>query len=288
MMRATRIALLFFFALRCSALRIQNLLPDIAPGFKMNANVKVKDPRVSPPASTAGVLGFYFPGKATAVDKLSGVPYLGNFWRMSPPFMFAPPKRDALPFTNAEAAFHACKFWKSGQHTGFSMIEGGAAFRLKRSLGGKEDFRFDTFGSSWQAMRAILDIKFAAGSDLAKMLVATEDTFLVEHDEKVRSASVWGSNKDGSGTNWLGAMLMLYRDVLKNQGKTSKTSISRRSWSSFINVTLNDRKGPKHKAWTDMVKTATKALNDATDAMKRSKGSGRKGRKPRTNRYRPT
>lgn len=315
----------------------------------MNDSVKVKDPRSKASIATVGVLGFYFPGHATAVDNLSGVPYLGNFWKVSP-FMFAPPKRkDPLLFTNAEAAFHACKFWKAGKHKSFSLVDGGASYRLKRKLRGKEDFRYDGFGSSWRAMRAVLELKFAPGSDLAKLLVSTGDTFLVEHDETVRGASVWGSNKDGSGRNWLGAMLMLYRDMLKEQAtvierylpkmKGSKVKLlkpaghnawrvvcrpglvyrvsksyddrdpsgrstaqgdvvhgfdegdwvrvriedgvtsSRQSWSSFIEATLDDKEGPKHHAWRDMVKGATRALNDATDREK--EGRKRPGRRRR-------
>merc|ERR1712048_1258225 len=141
-----------------------------------------------------------------------------------------------------------CKFWKAGLHANFSLIDGGASFRLKKKLVGKEDFKFDTFGSSWQAMRAILKLKFPPGSDLAKMLVSTGDTFLVEHDDKVRKASVWGSNKDGSGTNWLGAMLMLYRDLLKRHDESTRSSQSR---SSFIEASLEDKKLPKHKKRQD-------------------------------------
>lgn len=321
----------------------------------MNDSVKAKDARSKAFIATVGVLGFYFPGHATAVDNLSGVPYLGNFWKVSP-FMFAPPKRkDALLFTNAEAAFHACKFWKAGKQKKFSLIDGGASYRLKRKLRGKEDYRYDGFGSSWRAMRAVLELKFAPGSDLAKLLISTGDTFLVEHDETVRDASVWGSNKDGSGRNWLGAMLMLYRDMLKKQAtvierylpktkgfpsvrllrpeghnawrvickhgllyRLSKSyddrdpsgrsttqgevvrgfdegdwvrvriedgaTSSRQSWSSFIEATLDDKEGPKHKAWRNMVKVATRALNDATDTkrMQRKAETGKQhGRRRR-------
>lgn len=63
-------------------------------------------------------------------------------------------------------------------------------------------------------MREGLRLKFAEGSLLAEMLLATEGVSLVEGNHW--GDKFWGvDNKTGQGKNWLGKLLMERRDELK-------------------------------------------------------------------------
>ncbi|KAJ1636629.1 hypothetical protein T492DRAFT_901622 [Pavlovales sp. CCMP2436] len=83
----------------------------------------------------------------------------------------------------------ACKFWSRASD--FAALSGNAAFRLKKQLR-DPDFTYGGFGrgngANWRSMQAVLAAKLAPGSELAF---------------------------DGTGTNWLGAQLMLLRERLE-------------------------------------------------------------------------
>ena len=128
------------------------------------------------------LVGFYYPGRDTVVDRLCGARFLGNFWSCE--LCFSPPGHEARPFQNAEAAFQACKFWSRAHE--FSSLSGEEAFRKKKQLGAP-DFTYGGFGSNWRAMRAVLETKFSAGSELAGLLLGTGAAFLLEHNEVPRS-----------------------------------------------------------------------------------------------------
>merc|ERR1712187_478409 len=105
------------------------------------------------------------------------------------------------------------------------------------------------------------------------------------HDESTRSSKSWSSFIEASLED---------KKLPKHKKRQDEPTRSIQSWSSFIEATLEDKKGPKHKAWTDMVKVATAALNDATDAMGRVQrrvevvghldGKERRRRRPRRGR----
>ena len=135
------------------------------------------DPR-SPDRHRCDLVGFYYPGRDTVVDRLCGARFLGNFWSCE--LCFSPPGHEARPFQNAEAAFQACKFWSRAHE--FSSLSGEEAFRKKKQLGAP-DFTYGGFGSNWRAMRAVLETKFSGGSELAGLLLGTGAAFLLEHNE---------------------------------------------------------------------------------------------------------
>ena len=135
------------------------------------------DPRS--PGHRCDLVGFYYPGRDTLVDSLCGAGFLGNFWSCE--LCFSPPGHEARPFQNSEAAFQACKFWSRAHE--FSSLSGHEAFRKKKQLGEAKDFTYGGFGSNWRAMRAVLETKFSAGSELAGLLLGTGAAFLLEHNE---------------------------------------------------------------------------------------------------------
>ena len=138
------------------------------------------DPRS--PGRHCDLIGFYYPGRDTAVDRVCGARFLGNFWSCE--LRFAPPGHEARPFQNAEAAFQSCKFWSRAD--AFSALSGEEAFRKKKLLGAP-DFTYGGFRSNWLAMRAVLETKFNEGSEVAGWLLGTGEAFLLEHNEVCNS-----------------------------------------------------------------------------------------------------
>lgn len=139
-----------------------------------------------------------------------------------------------MTFENAEASFQALKF-KDNAHE-FEKLDGAAAFKLKRSLAGREDWTYGGFGNNWLGMWHVLHKKFEPGSDLALKLLKTGDAFLLEHNEKHGRDKVWSDNLDGSGQNWLGLQLMLIRDELQER-------VGPGSWTAWLRARLNLKDG---------------------------------------------
>ena len=139
----------------------------------------MNDPRA--PGRSCDLIGFYYPGRCTMVDTVCDAGFLGNFWTCE--LRFSPPGHADRRFTNAEAAFQACKFWSRAD--AFSSLSGEEAFRKKKLLGAP-DFTYGGFRSNWLAMREVLRNKFREGSQLASQLLGTGEAFLLEHNE-VRS-----------------------------------------------------------------------------------------------------
>ena len=136
----------------------------------------MKDPRA--PGRSCNLIGFYYPGRDTVIDRVCDARFLGNFW--SSRLCFSPPGHAAQRFKNAEAAFQACKFWSHAD--AFSALSGEEAFRKKKQLGAP-DFTYGGFLSNWLAMRAVLEMKFSQGSEVAALLLNTGEAFLLEHNE---------------------------------------------------------------------------------------------------------
>ncbi|KAJ1615928.1 hypothetical protein T492DRAFT_1152584 [Pavlovales sp. CCMP2436] len=182
---------------------------------------------------TFEVIGFYNPGRDTKWDAACGSGFLGNFYET--PFAFFPPVGQLIEFRNAEAAFQACKCWSRASD--FAALSGNAAYRLKKQLR-NPDFTYGGFGrgngANWRAMQAVLAAKFAPGSELACALLATKSSFLLEHNETAGRDSIWSDNFDGTGTNWLGAQLMLLRERLEVDSVAEPGS-----WTGFIAASLN-------------------------------------------------
>ena len=241
-------------------------------------HVHMADPRGGSDRGV-GVVAFYFPGRETPWDALWQSGFMGNFYEGAP-FIFSP---DGFPgdrplFTNAEAAFQACKFWPA-HFTEFAALDGEGAFQLKTRLArsGHADFYGDVTyggcGGNWHAMRAVLRAKFAAGSQMAAALLATGDAFLLEHNERVGRDHVWSDNKTGDGKNWLGALLMLRRAELTLAGRktavgtgTASVQVCHCDWTVLLDqVFAADGRfvrGGKQKVWQRaVVDAATSVLS---------------------------
>lgn len=121
---------------------------------------------------------------------------------------------DGMTFTSVEAAFQAAKEVDKTKRLKFcGQIAPGAAKRLGRMVKLREDWE----EIKDQVMLDCLRDKFAAGTKLAELLLATGNEELVEgnlwHDNE------WGDCKcyrceDIRGKNKLGKLLMQVRDEL--------------------------------------------------------------------------
>lgn len=186
-------------------------------------------------------------------DATYGHSILGNFYDLGKDGLSveAPcDKNRAKKFKNAEAAFHALKYWALAG--GFTRLSGLAATQKHRRLAEHADLTYAGFGSAWQAMLAVLVAKFGPESSASAALLETGDAFLLAHDPTAGHDSVWSDGCDGNGTNLLGMLLMLLRDRLSRC----------HTWSRFLCSVYDVEKGvPLHKAaqddWQKLVRAAT-------------------------------
>jgi len=213
------------------------------------------DPRIPPGGGgrQVKVCGFYNPGRPSAVDVLCKAGFLGNFATApaSSPLVIT---RAGLSgsFTNAESAFQALKFWNRKHLVEFEQADGDKAFALKRTYSAETDRTYAGFGSNWNAMYAVLQVKFSI-PDFRRQLVATGNAFLLEHNQVQGRDAIWSNDNNGTGTNWLGLQLMLLRDELTGKD----------DWTTWINSTIDLRTGaprPNSTAWQDAVRSATNAI----------------------------
>lgn len=78
----------------------------------------------------------------------------------------------------------------------------------------KYPLREDWEDIKYEIMKEAVRAKFTQHSDLRDILLATNNRKLVEHTHR---DSCWGDGGDGSGTNWLGKVLMEIREELRKQ-----------------------------------------------------------------------
>merc|ERR1712216_215332 len=115
------------------------------------------------------------------------------------------------------------------------------------------DKTYSGYGSNWKAMYAVLQQKFLRGSNMAERLLLTGDAMLIEHNCVSGRDMIWSDNSDGSGTNWLGLMLMLIRDELQGTSE----------WTKFLRLQVNFETGePLASQWPEAVRQAAQALNE--------------------------
>jgi len=234
--------------------------------------VQFQDPRNDSSDATKqpgviGVVGFCYSATAAreaACDGLCRAEFLSNLYDVGFSGGFhlqAPCKPGRLqPFRNAEAAFHALKFWNVADE--FANLSGPAALMKKKRLAGHEDLSFGGHGSNWQAMLAVLRSKFAPGSRWAIGLLQTGDAFLLKRGCLGDRDDIWSDDGTGKGRNWLGMQLMLVRDELSG-GKGL--------WSEYITSLINTATGKAYTAevaahWQNAVRGAAAALEAATAA----------------------
>lgn len=224
-----------------------------------------EDPRS--PDKRLGIVAFYFPDKEEPWDTMCSAGFLGNFFPQ-PPGEFIVLTAPSFPgephtFSNAEAAFQALKFWTHAKD--FESLSGSQAFELKKRLRGSEDFTYGGFGSNWAGMLGVLRSKYRPGSECAKSLLATGETFLLEHNSVSGRDKVWSDNFDGNGTNWLGLQLMLIRDDLNQlngnlkaeEWSATMTQFAQNSVELSTGALLGDRTS---NAWQQAVLEAAEAV----------------------------
>lgn len=177
------------------------------------------DPRAAAEGRKVAVIGFcscFDPEQPWCYT--SDYASLGNFHDLGPDGLKleAPCAKGMVhSFRNAEAAFHALKFWFLAAR--FSGLSGHGAREKQRRLGGHADATYGGHGGAWQGMLAVLRAKFAPNSSLANELLGTGNAFLLAHDSVPGRDQVWSDGCDGKGANWLGLQLMLVRDQLSGE-----------------------------------------------------------------------
>ena len=129
--------------------------------------------------------------------------FLSNFYEVA--------VRYGYDYGSAEAAYQAQKATDSDDKSKFTEYTPAQAKRMGR----KVDMRSDWEEVKVAYMRDILFAKFVQNPELAKRLLATSDSTLIEgndwHD------TFWGvDSKTGEGQNILGKLLMELREELKN------------------------------------------------------------------------
>eukprot|EP00931_Biecheleriopsis_adriatica_P119523 TRINITY_DN94753_c0_g1_i1.p1 TRINITY_DN94753_c0_g1~~TRINITY_DN94753_c0_g1_i1.p1 ORF type:complete len:392 (+),score=87.08 TRINITY_DN94753_c0_g1_i1:117-1292(+) len=233
--------------------------PKGLPTPVLDAYVLKDDPRK--PGEAVGVIAFYFPGYNEPWDQKCQAGFLGNFFLQpkGEEICIAPPSfpEREHSFTNAEAAFQALKLWKYADE--FEHADGSSAFALKNKLYSEADMTYSGFGSNWNAMLGVLRQKFRVGTACAAALLATGDTFLLEHNAVAGRDKIWSDNKLGDGTNWLGLQLMVLRDDLRANGDSG-------TWTNYLRSLLDLESGRPQDAsctvkWQETVQAAASAVN---------------------------
>jgi ribA/ribD-fused uncharacterized protein len=121
-------------------------------------------------------------------------------------------------FSCAESAFQAHKFYQRPElFERFKKMNGSDAWNLSQKLSYQQ--RQDWYQVRETAMLNILKVKFQQNPELADLLIATGDAYLVEHTKK---DAFWADGKDGRGKNRLGHLLMQVRGELGGVGVVSK------------------------------------------------------------------
>ncbi|CAE8662921.1 unnamed protein product [Polarella glacialis] len=210
-----------------------------------------------------GLIAFYYPDHEEACDTLCSSSFLGNFFPLVPDRLELPiPQKGnrSFSFQNAEAAFQSLKFWRQlDKFEQFELANGTRA--LKCQWRGQEDWSYAGYQGNWQAMLAVLRSKFTQIPRMEKALRQTLDAFLLEHNSRSGSDTVWSDNGDGKGWNWLGIQLMLVRDEINGCADAAT------SWTSWLRRQVDVEKGScPTEEWQQLVSLAAKAIRGRIDS----------------------
>lgn len=136
--------------------------------------------------------------------------FLGNFYPCTIRFW-------GLQFQCAEAVYQAAKFAPDRRTMQrFQNLDGEAAYQLGRSLSRNwsNAQRNRWQHNNLQYMREIVSAKFGQNPDLADLLLATGNAYLVEHPPVRGRDAFWSDDHNGTGQNWLGRIAMEVRGNL--------------------------------------------------------------------------
>lgn len=139
------------------------------------------------------------------IDNFSGdFEFLSNFY--DSPFI-----HDGIVYPTNEHFYQAMKSKSRKERKRIASLRSpGQSKRAGRAL----ELRKDWESIKVDVMRQGLRLKFAEGSILAEMLLATGSTTLIEGNHW--GDKFWGvDNKTGKGKNWLGKLLMERRNELR-------------------------------------------------------------------------
>lgn len=117
---------------------------------------------------------------------------------------------DGKYWKTSEHYFQAMKFEDTKYET---MVREARSPKEAANLGRRRDFplRKDWDAIKDDVMRRAVTKKFETHEDIAKLLLSTGDSDIVEN---APSDYYWGCGKDGSGKNMLGKILMEVREKL--------------------------------------------------------------------------
>lgn len=124
-------------------------------------------------------------------------------------FYHSPFTLDGYDWPTVEHYFQA---QKAANALDYHAIRSASTPGMAKKLGRKAAIRPGWDAVRLDVMRCALRAKFRPGSQLAAWLLATEDALLVEGNS-------WGDRfwgVDGTGSNWLGALLMVQRAELRS------------------------------------------------------------------------
>jgi ribA/ribD-fused uncharacterized protein len=107
-------------------------------------------------------------------------------------------------FPSSENAFQASKCKNKEDIEQFAKISALQSFRVGRSV----DLRDDWDSIKIKIMKKICMDKFTQFDELKKILLETNDTYLIEHTPVKNRDKYWADDNDGSGANNLGKCLM--------------------------------------------------------------------------------
>jgi predicted NAD-dependent protein-ADP-ribosyltransferase YbiA (DUF1768 family) len=158
------------------------------------------------------VIGFNNSNISKTINNYCNASYLSNFVNCPNGIVIYITGHGALKFKNAEAAFQALKYPEEAKEfIGLSSFE---VLRLKN----KFEIIYPARYGTPEMMYEILVAKFRQNPTLAKILLETDDAFLIEHSFR---DDRWSNNGDGTGDNILGLLLMKVRYIfiLENIGK---------------------------------------------------------------------
>ncbi len=136
--------------------------------------------------------------------------FLGNFHACPVSYM-------GFNFRCAEAAYQAAKFHPDRRMMQrFENLDGEAAFQSARTLtqSWTPVQRNQWQQNSLRIMREVVHAKFSQNADLAELLLATGNAYLVEHTPVRGRDAFWGDDHNGTGLNWLGHIAMETRRTL--------------------------------------------------------------------------
>lgn len=112
-----------------------------------------------------------------------------------------------MNFSCAEAAFQAAKFLHQPEiAVRFTYLDGEEAWKLAQKLSYQQ--RGDWYQVREKIMLEVLQRKFQQHEELAELLLATGEAYLVEHTSR---DAFWADGGDGAGKNRLGDLLMQVR-----------------------------------------------------------------------------